>query len=167
MSAKGACEVAARFLAHRMRTVNEMRDHLEEKGFSKSEADAVIEEYEDLGYLDDAEYAKVYVEYACTKKRGRRRIERELKERGIDREIAENAVEDYIYENGVDEYEDALAIARGAANQRIGDDGNMTLSQREIGRIMRKLDRRGYGHGDIIKVIETLKGEMCGQIRKD
>ena len=147
---KTAMEAASAYLANRMRTVHELRKHLKEKEYDTSEIDETVDELIALHYLDDNLYAERYYEYNREKKRGIKRAAAELKERGVDETIINNAGEDFLYNNKVDEYEDALAVALKVAEGREVDD-------KLVAKIARKLETKGYGGGDILRVLETIR----------
>ena len=129
---KSAFDTAADFIGLRPRTVAETRKKLKEKGYEDEEIESAIASMIDYKYLDDYSYCISYFRYAYSKQRGRRRIMRELAEKGVDRELIETAYDDYCaeengeaygYENGdvdgagiggnrIDEYAMALEIAR-------------------------------------------------------
>lgn len=148
--AKSAMDVAAGYLASRMRTACEVRRHLKDKGFGDSEIDETINNLIGLRYLDDYAYALAYYEYNTAKHRGSRRAMRELEEKGVDKETVKFALEDYLYEAKVDEYSMALEIAEKEAEEKPIDD-------RLIARVARKLDNRGYAQGDIVKVMSEMR----------
>lgn len=147
---KTAMEVAAQYLANRMRTIAEMRQHLKDKEFSEAEIDETVNDLIGLRYLDDYAYAMRYYEYNTAKHRGSKRAMRELEEKGIDKETIKFALEDYIYETKVDEFKMALEIAAKEAEEKEIDD-------KLIAKVARKLDSRGYAQSDIIKVMSEMR----------
>ena len=147
---KTAMEAASAYLANRMRTVQELRKYLKEKEYDTSEIDATVDELISLHYLDDNLYAERYYEYNREKKRGIKRAAAELKERGVDEAVIKNAGEDFLYNNKVDEYEDALSVGLKVAEGRKVDD-------KLVAKIARKLEAKGYGGGDILRVLETIR----------
>lgn len=147
---KTALEVAAQYLANRMRTVAEMRQHLKDKEFPESEIDEAVGDLIGLRYLDDYAYALRYYEYNTAKHRGSKRAMRELEEKGVDKETIKFALEDYLYEAKIDEYKMALEIAAKEAEEKEIDD-------KLIAKVARKLDGRGYAQGDIIKVMNEMR----------
>ena len=66
---------------------------LMEKKYDKEIADAVCDELESLGYIDDYAYAMMFLEYASEKLWGEKRIRYELSLKGIDKNIIEDAME--------------------------------------------------------------------------
>jgi regulatory protein len=87
---EGALEVAARFLATRPRTRWEVDRRLRRAGADKALRTATLDHLARLGFVDDAAFARWWMEqrdqYAP---RGRRMIEAELRQRGVPREVIE------------------------------------------------------------------------------
>jgi len=161
---KSAMEAATAYLENRMRTVAEMRKHLAEKEYSPEEIDECVMGLIGLRYLDDYVYAMRYYEYSHEKKRGSRRAQRELAEKGVDKETISNAYEDYLYESKVDEFETALAIAKKevyVASDKFGEfDDELTkrdIDDKLIARIARKLESRGFSYDDIHRVLDAVR----------
>ena len=152
---KSALETAYSYLDTRMRTRAEVENRLREKGYAEDEISRTTEELIRMNYIDDYQYALRYYEYNREKKRGSMRGARELAEKGVDAEIIRNAREDFLYSENVDEYADALAVAEKELElkQESGD----PLDDRLAGRIMRKLDGKGFDRSVIFKVIEELR----------
>lgn len=165
---KTAVETAYAFLATRMRTTEEVRRHLESRGYDSDEITDAVNELIGMRYLDDYLFAFRYYEYNREKRRGVLRAERELLEKGIDKETARNAKEDFLYEQKVDEFGDALEIARkevlipsdiygGAPRVREMDD-------RLAAKIARKLESKGFSRGDIFRVLDRIRRESKSDI---
>jgi regulatory protein len=88
-----ALGLAYRFLGRRERTTHEVRDHLAAKGVDDALIEDTITELREQGYLDDARFARLFVEDKRSLEGwGRERIERGLRERGLDRELVEAAL---------------------------------------------------------------------------
>lgn len=84
-----ALELAYRYLARRERTVSEVRRHLEGKDIDEPSATAAIEELIEQGSLNDARFARLFVQDKRELEQwGSDRIRRGLLVRGIDRELA-------------------------------------------------------------------------------
>ncbi|MBR3212320.1 MAG: RecX family transcriptional regulator, partial [Firmicutes bacterium] len=60
-------EAAAARLASGERTGKELLDFLVKKGYDRSEAREVVEEFRELGYIDEERYASLFVSYAAGK----------------------------------------------------------------------------------------------------
>lgn len=173
-NSKTAIEVAALYLANRMRTVKEMRDHLYVKGFSETEVNEAVNDLIGLRYLDDYDYARRYYEYNASKHRGSRRAMLELEQKGVDKETIKFALEDFMYESDVDEYRMALEIARREvrmANNEIEADGYVgstddiepselkigSITELFIAKVARKLDAKGFSSDIIYKVMNDMR----------
>lgn len=88
-----ALELAQRYVARRERTVSEVRRHLLGGEVDDESATAVIEELVEQGSLDDARFARLFVQDKRELEQwGSERIRRGLLVRGIDRELAEEAL---------------------------------------------------------------------------
>lgn len=158
---KTAMEAAFAYLANRMRTISDTRNHLQQKGYPDDEISETINELRELRYLDDYYYALRYFEYNHSKHRGSLRAIRELEEKGISDEIIRNAREDYFYENKIDEYAEALELARKEIFY-LSEDGRGCIIKRKIddklvAKIGRKLERNGFCTEHIYRVIYEIR----------
>ena len=165
---KTAAETAYAFLATRMRTAEEVRRHLESRGYDAEEITDAINDLIGMRYIDDYLFAFRYYEYNREKKRGVLRAERELLEKGMDKETARNAKEDFLYEHKVDEFEDALEIARKEvyvpSDVYGGDPYVKEVDDRLTAKIARKLESKGYSKGDIFRVLDRIRRESKADI---
>ncbi len=81
-------EAAAAFLAVRPRSVDETRRRLRHLGYPVHLIDVVIDRLLAFGYLDDASFARAWVESRDrARPRGESALRRELMLKGIDREV--------------------------------------------------------------------------------
>jgi len=86
----GAMEIAARFLATRPRTRWELERRLRRGGVDDGVLAATLERLGQLGYLDDAAFARWWGEQRDRHApRGHRMIEAELRQHGVPREVIE------------------------------------------------------------------------------
>ncbi|WP_044642788.1 RecX family transcriptional regulator [Risungbinella massiliensis] len=76
-------QAALRYLSYRPRTRKEIQEHLIAKDFSIDRIHPVLQELQDLGYVDDSAYAKSWVQERTRKGLGTFRIQQELKQKGI------------------------------------------------------------------------------------
>ena len=85
-----AMEVAARFLGTRPRTRWEVERRLKRAGTDDATVTATLARLTELGYLDDAAFARWWGEQRDRHRpRGQRLIEAELRQRGVPREVIE------------------------------------------------------------------------------
>ena len=138
-----ATEAALVYLAHRPRSEREVRDRLRRGSFDAAAIDAVIARLHEWRYLDDADFARRWVENrAAHRPRGRRLLQQELRRKGIDAET----VNDVIAEAELDEVAAATELARRQLGTTAEEDP--AAARR---RLTAYLARRGYGY-DVIRV---------------
>ncbi len=147
---EAARAVAADLLARRAWSRRDLHVRLRRRGAAADVADALVAELESRGYLDDARFARRWVEArAETRGLGPIRLRAELSSRGIDATLAEAAIgEAFTPDTDV-------ARALEAARKRLPG-----LSRREPSRAPARLRdyllRRGYPAGIVAQVVRTL-----------
>lgn len=105
-----ALDLAYRYLGHRERTVAEVRRQLESKRVEPDTIEAALGELQRLGYLDDARFARLFVQDRRTLDSwGIDRIERRLRAAGVEPETIAAALGD---REPQDERAAALAVLR-------------------------------------------------------
>ncbi len=110
MRLQHALDLAYRSLARRDRTVAEIRSQLESKRVEPAAIDAAVAELLELGYLDDARYARRFVEDRRTLDSwGPDRIQRRLQALGLDDELIADALG---AREPADELDAAVAVLR-------------------------------------------------------
>ena len=88
--ATAAMEIAVRFLGSRPRSRWELDRRLRRAGVGESTVSATLDRLSELGYVDDAAFARWWGEQRDRHApRGRRMIEAELRQHGIDRDVIE------------------------------------------------------------------------------
>ncbi len=87
-----ALDKALNYISLSMKTERQIRDFLKKKGYLPDVCAYVTEKMRSYGYLDDTAYAVSYVESAG-KKKGRRLIQMELKQKGISEQAIEAALQ--------------------------------------------------------------------------
>ena len=141
--ASRATEAALVFLSYRPRSEKEVRDRLRRGGFEQDAIEHAIARLHEWHYLDDADFARRWVENRTAHRpRGRRLLQQELRHKGIDVEIAREAIDDA----DLDETGAAEALARRRLPAYAGDEP--AAIRRRLGAY---LARRGYGY-DVIRV---------------
>ncbi|CAM3073197.1 recombination regulator RecX [Leuconostoc rapi] len=98
-----AFNIAINYLGHALRTIKQVKQKLTEKAVSETIQDQAITQLKNLGYLDDANYARHYV---ATKKlispKGPNAIKMDLKQAGILEDDIVVALETYTYEEQIE-----------------------------------------------------------------
>jgi regulatory protein len=138
---------ALNFLGYRARSEREVRDRLRRYGYGEETVGAVIRRLEELGYLDDAEFARM-VAREKARKYGPRRVSVELRRSGVDAEVAHEVVEEEFA--GRSEIEAAFS----AAARRYNRGGSDAEARRVYGFLM----RRGYSAEVCAEVAREFRG---------
>jgi len=90
-----AWQDAARLLAVRPRSEAEVRQRLQRRGYAHDIVEATVERLRTLGWLDDAAFARQWVENRLAfRPRGRARLRAELRQKGIAPALIEAALRD-------------------------------------------------------------------------
>lgn len=132
-----ALDRAVGYLAARARSKREIEQKLLQAGYRPCTVEMVIYKLERENLLDDADFARQWVESRSTHKLGRNRIAQELRRKGISQEEAEEALSAIDDE---DQLSGAIALAeKAAARIKPGEDPRKAAS-----RIAGMLARRGY-----------------------
>lgn len=139
---------ALEFLAKRRRTTAALRDHLLDANFGEAEVARAIERVEELGYLDDAAWARAYLSQPRSRGRGRSILARELQTKGIGPQDLEEALAEH------DEREEAITAAR----KRLRALRRLEPEIRER-RLYSYLQRRGFRHEMIRDAMATATEE--------
>ncbi len=146
-----ALDRAVGYLAARARSKREVEQKLLQAGYRPCTVEMVLYKLEREHILDDADFARQWVESRATHKLGRSRIAQELRRKGISQDEAEIALD------AIDEeyqLESAVALAQKAA-ARIKPDEDR---RKAVSRIAAMLARRGYSW-DIAK--EAIRQAMA------
>jgi regulatory protein len=158
-------QAAFDLLAHRPRSVEELRRRLLRKSFPESAVDACLEELRARGWLDDEAFATGFVRERIRRRpRGRRALVAELRARGIAPDQAAGVVDEVFREDGVSELDLARAAARawrrragkdatGAAASGAAADGRRARNRR---RLYAYLMRRGFSAAVIGEVVAEM-----------
>lgn len=135
---------AFNLLGYRARSEAELRERLQRYGYIEETIEGVVLRLEELGYVDDVEFAR---EKAHEKARryGPRRVSVELKKSGVGEALAREVIEEEF--SGRSEVEEARAAAARRYNGR-GSDA-------EARRVYGFLVRRGYS------------AEVCSQVARE
>jgi regulatory protein len=140
--------VATRQLAYRARSTAELRKTLADRGFSEDAITEVVERFLELGYLNDAEFARRWIASRDQiAPRGSRLLRQELRQKGIDAELADQS----LAEAELDDLETARRLAERRMD-RLRDLPPDKARQRLAG----YLERRGFSHEVVRKIDREL-----------
>ena len=148
-----AVEACVRLLGYRPRTETELLRRLGQKGFEPELAAEAVERVRSLGYVDDAEFARFWVQNRDQfKPMGARRLRYELLQKGVDRETAQQVIEEELpqQEDGA-----AMRVARSKLRGYSGLD--LPTFRRRLGGF---LARQGFDYETSARVTKTLWAEL-------
>ena len=141
---------AVKLLGSRLRSEQELRHRLLEKGYAAELADSVLERLKQERYVDDRQFAEQLTRQRLrSQKKGRHWIKQELKAKGISPERIAAALETVDEES---EYRMALELAR--KRYRPSADREEALKARR--KLAALLQRRGYPSGVVSRVLRSL-----------
>lgn len=141
-----AKQLAINYLAQRPRSSREIARYLHDKAFEQDVIDDVVARLTELALIDDAAFARYWVEQRESfKPRGRTALSYELRQKGVPRDIIEAAVDD------VDEIDSARQAAAARADRLAH------LPQEQFyARLGGFLQRRGFGYSVVRQVLDEL-----------
>jgi regulatory protein len=148
-----AYDRAVQFLGVRPRSSAEVRRRLERAEVDEETIEAVIARLMDQGYLDDAEFARYWVENRqLFRPKGEQALRQELRQAGVDNEIIQQSLE------GLDTSEAAYAAARPKAERL------KMLAQEDPQAFKQKLGnfllRRGFNYAIVREITNRLLREL-------
>lgn len=143
-----AREIALRRLTVRARSRAELAGDLARRNVPAETAEAVLDRFEEVGLVDDADFARMWV----TNHQGvsARRLRDELRAKGVGADHIEHAV-------GEVSHDDDLASARALAAKKLRSMGELSDLVRDR-RLAGALARRGFGSGIVSQVLREVRG---------
>ncbi len=149
-----AFSAALRLLTRRDRSETELRQKLEQFGFSLAAINNAVKKCQEYNYLDDTRYASERARSLMRTGRGvGRKILFDLRRRGISDELAQQAVID-----AESEFPPA-DLLREQLQRRFPGFNYTTADQRERRRAIGFFQRRGFALGDIFDIIKKEDGD--------
>ena len=148
-----ALDRAVAFLAGRARSRREMEERLLRSGYRPCTVEMVLYKLEKEGLLDDADFARQWVDARSARRMGRGRIAQELRRKGVSAREAEEALEGL---SDVEQLEGAIALVEKAmARTPSGEDPRKTAA-----RITAMLARRGYDYDTAREAISRVMEDI-------
>ncbi|HUX86767.1 MAG TPA: regulatory protein RecX [Chloroflexota bacterium] len=142
---------ALRFLESRPRSEREVRTRLLQHGIPETRIDAVVERLRKIGLIDDAAFARFWIENRERfSPRGARALKAELRQKGLTAEVVGEEVDD-----SVDESASAREVALRRA-PRLAQLDYQTFRQK----LWALLARRGFNYEVIPAAIEEAWSEV-------
>jgi regulatory protein len=143
---------AFRYLGRRLHSASELRLKLRQKGYENEMIDQVISELKEKNYLDDSEFASVFVDEKFKSKMwSEKKLKAELMKRGVQSSIISDVLSEKFSDEDI--YNNALTVAIKKYN--ILQERNSDLSTIKK-KLTSFLNTRGYNY-------ETIK-QVCDKI---
>lgn len=143
---KRAKKRAMHILEKRDKTEQQLRDKLLENRYPVRVVEAAIEYVKSYGYIDDASYARRYIEYR-SKSKSRRQLKMELYAKGISGEIISEIFDEM--EEGEEETIRKLILKKNSKPQ--------FLEETERKKIKMSLVRKGFAYSEIEKAFSQFE----------
>ncbi|GAA2050217.1 regulatory protein RecX [Williamsia deligens] len=155
-----AWDSALRLLGVRARSRSELRTRLLDKEFPPADVDRTLERLAEFGLLDDAEFARQWVESRHrTQGRGRIALRNELRTKGVDPAVAESALALVDDEDERARAEDLLARKVGSLTaDDVADRGDR---DRHTRRLVAMLARKGYPAGLAFDLVRSALDDLA------
>lgn len=130
---------------------------LAEKEIPPEVAESVLDRFEEVQLVDDAEFARMWVaSRSRSKSLARGALKRELAEKGITGDLADDALEQVSDE---DELEAARALARRRLQQSV-DLTDRAARDKQARRLVSMLARKGYSPSVGYRVVNEVIGDV-------
>jgi len=132
------------------RSIEELREKLNKKGFPDAVITEVLAEFTKKGLLDDSKFSRLWVENRMySNPKGEPVLRRELKAKGVEEQVIDKAIQ--AIKKSYNEYDTVknLADARMASLKGL----DKTTARR---RLFGYLKRRGFGFETIMKVVNEI-----------
>jgi regulatory protein len=126
-----ARERALQLLGYRERSRTELRQRLLDNGYPRGVVDGVVERFCEVELVDDARFASAWVRTRVSAGYGRRRVARELAEKGIEGSLIESALDEEMVGDELGRAKDSLR-------------GRRARDPKERERLVRRLVSRGF-----------------------
>ena len=148
--AMALCNVA---VSHRALTERELTDKLAAAGYAGDLVAETIDRCMHLGLVDDARYARTFVESRLRRGMGAHRIQSDLAKRGIDRALIRDLLAEVTDDGQV---EDACleSLRRKFGRADLAD-------PKQLGKAQRFLLGRGYSYEQLNAALRTLRDEQA------
>jgi regulatory protein len=143
-------DCSLRVLALRDHSEAELRRKLKEKGYDAEGIEGSVARLKELGYLDDARFARTFAASAIRNGRGYgARLKLELARRGVATEIIQDTLAELFQEFG-----EAQVLAETIAHRFAGFDPG-TATDKEKRRVVGYLQRKGFSLAAIFARLNT------------
>ncbi|MET4060078.1 regulatory protein [Arthrobacter sp. UYP6] len=159
-----ARNIVLRQLTNSPKSRHQLAVKLAEKDIPEDVALAVLDRFEEVQLVDDAEFARLWVaSRSRSKSLARGALKRELAEKGISGDLAAEALEQV-------SDEDELVAARALARRKLQSSVDLTdraARDKQARRLVSMLARKGYSPSVGYRVVNDLIGDVLEQQPED
>ncbi|PPB49785.1 RecX family transcriptional regulator [Arthrobacter pityocampae] len=135
------------------RSRHQLERKLAERDVPSPIATALLDRFEEVQLIDDAEFARMWVRTrTAAKSLSRSSLRRELADKGIDADLAEDAL---LQLSDEDEDEQARDVVRRKL-RRSADLADRTVREKEMKRLVGVLARKGYSPGRAFSIVRDV-----------
>lgn len=149
---EAAFRTALRSLELRGFARNDLARRLVRKGHTRAAVEAALERVAALGLLDDAAFARSFVQSRAARGRGPTRLVRDLLAMGVERRIIDRAIASELPED-----RDQSSVPLALATKRAAQLGTLSR-QTKRRRLLAYLSRRGFSGREITEMVERVVG---------
>ena len=143
-----ARDKALEILSGKSVSKRELSDKLSQKGYDEPIISDAISELESLGYINDEDYASLFLEHCISKMWGKKKIRYEMKQKGIPEAIIEEKLSEFDEDDNLEEIKEIII-----SKYRNDDLSDMKTKAK----ITRYLASRGFDFSLIDRVIKMSK----------
>ncbi|OGD85870.1 hypothetical protein A2Z23_00900 [Candidatus Curtissbacteria bacterium RBG_16_39_7] len=141
-------EKVFRFLSYRQRSKQEILNYLKKKNLGEKEIELVIKKIEKLGFIDDEEFARAFVQSRIkARPKGKRLLIQELRQKGIEKEIIEKTLEEVTLPE--------IELAQKAIEKKLKNFLKLPPQEAKV-KIAGFLARRGFSWDTIKELIDRI-----------
>ena len=145
-----ALKFAMKLLGLRKRSVFEIENRLQRKGYERNIVEKVLEDLDRYKYTDDKSFAESYINDRMNfRPCGRFLIKKELKERGISENIIERKITELISE------EKEISSAQKLAQRKLKTIRDKTDRNKTTQKVRSYLQTKGYSFDIISQAVEN------------
>ncbi len=144
-----ALEKLVNYMGARLRTEKQLFDYLKGKGYTEATCDYCMQKLKEYNFINDEQYISSYIE-TTKRKKGKKLIAMELKQKGISEELLTESLEDY--QNDLEALE-ILALKYLK---------NKELTRESFQKAYRHLMSKGFESGEVLKILNKIfKEDIC------
>lgn len=141
-----ALNKAVTLLGKNLKTRRQMRTYLNDKGFSKNIVDYVIDKLSEYNYINDINYATIYVK-SVKNKYGKLKIINNLRQKGISEKDIDEVMQEFESDT-----QSILTLAQKYMK-------NKEINQDNMAKLYRYLLSKGFGYDEVNSIVRSIKGE--------